>query len=116
MGIILRTVVHSCQDQRANCYAAALLLSSPLLGYLLTRMPLQVNAYPVPRMRLYQLFYAAAQANDYAAMLPWQLLPWHVDPANSGGYDYGTDDPTYLGPIVQAQNYQSARVRTLAGR
>ena len=46
-------------------------------------------------------------------MLPWQLLPWHVDPAKSGGYDYGTDDPTYLDSIVQAQNYQSARVRAL---
>ena len=46
-------------------------------------------------------------------MLPWQLLPWHVDLATSGGYDFGTDDPTYLGPIVQAQNYQSARVRAL---
>ena len=76
-------------------------------------LPLQVNSYAVPRMRFYQLIYAATQANDYAAMLPWQLLPWHVDPARSGGYDYGTDDPTYLGPIVQAQNYQTARVRAL---
>ena len=67
----------------------------------------------MPRVRLYQLFYAAAQANDHAAMLPWQLLPWHVDLTNSGGYDFGTDDPTYLGPVVQAQNYQNARVGAL---
>ena len=73
---------------------------------------LQADAYPIYRPDFYKYLFSAAQRSDAKAMMPWELVPWHVNARDSGGYDFGIDDVSF-GPVSAAIAYQKSRVRTL---
>lgn len=68
--------------------------------------------YNIPPPLYYKKLFSAAQRSDVVAMMPWELVPWHVAAADSGGYDFGIDDVSF-GPISDAIAYQKARVGSL---
>lgn len=51
--------------------------------------------------------FAAAEATDAAAIMPWELVPFHT---TAGNYDFGIDDATF-GAVAQMVEYQLTRVR-----
>ena len=69
----------------------------------------QPSAYPVYRPDYYTELFSAAQRSDAKAMMPWELVAWHVAPTDSGGYDFGIDDVSF-GPVAAAIAYQKNRV------
>lgn len=73
---------------------------------------MQPSAYPVYRPDYYAALFSAAQRSDAKAMMPWELVPWHVAASDSGGYDFGIDDVSF-GPVSDAIAYQKQRVRRL---
>ena len=71
------------------------------------RVPLQPTQYPLSRPDYYDVAFAAAEASDAKAMMPWQLLPW--DPVASDTFDFGPGDPTFV-TVAAAIAYQKSRV------
>ena len=53
--------------------------------------------------------FSAAEDTDAAAIMPWELVPFHVTNSN-GGYDFGIDSATF-GAVAQMVEYQLERVR-----
>lgn len=70
-------------------------------------VPLQPMQYPLSRPDYYNVAFAAAEASDAKAMLPWQLLAWSATAADT--FDFGPDDPTFV-TVANAIAYQKNRV------
>ncbi len=70
---------------------------------------MQPSAYAIYRPEFYTALFSAAQRSDAKAMMPWELVGWHVAPTDSGGYDFGIDDISF-GPVSAAIAYQKQRV------
>jgi hypothetical protein len=51
------------------------------------------------------MLFSDAMKARAVAMMPWELVPWHVAKSDSGGFDFGTDDPSF-GPVSDAIAYQ----------
>ena len=68
-----------------------------------------------PVQSTYDVFYvdylldmfAPAEQTDAAAIMPWELVPFHT---TAGNYDFGIDDATF-GAVAQMVQYQLDRVR-----
>ena len=71
---------------------------------------LQEFQYNIPRPLYYAQLFKAARKAKAVAMLPWELCPWHVAKNDSGGFDFGVDDPSFV-PISDAIAHQHAMVR-----
>ena len=56
--------------------------------------------------------FSAAEKAGAAAIMPWELVPWHVAPTASGGFDFGIDDESFA-PAVQMVNWMKTRVLPL---
>ncbi|EIE21346.1 glycoside hydrolase [Coccomyxa subellipsoidea C-169] len=76
--------------------------------FILEETGMDVNAYPLYRPDFYTYLFSAAQRSDAKAMMPWELVAWHVDARDSGGYDFGIDDVSF-GPVSAAIAYQKNR-------
>ena len=71
---------------------------------------LQPSSYAIYRPDYYAAAFGAAKAADAKAMLPWELVAWHVAPTDSGGFDFGPDDVSYA-PVASAIAYQKTKVK-----
>ena len=56
--------------------------------------------------------FSAAEKAGAAAIMAWELVPWHVAPSASGGFDFGIDDPSFA-PAVQMISWMQTRVLPL---
>ena len=68
--------------------------------------------YPYPRPQFLKAMFSAGERAGAAAIMPWELVPWHVNPNASGGFDFGIDDPSF-GPIAQMIQYMDNKVRAV---
>lgn len=59
--------------------------------------------------------FSAAEKAGAAAIMPWELVPWHVAPTSSGGFDFGIDDPSFA-PAVQMIAWMQTRVLPLLSK
>lgn len=66
-------------------------------------------AYPIPRPLFFADMFSAAEKAGAAAIMPWELVPWHVAPTASGGFDFGIDDESFP-PAVQMISWMKTRV------
>ena len=66
-------------------------------------------AYPYPRPQFLSAMFSAGERAGAAAMMPWELVAWHVNPNASGGFDFGIDDPSF-GPVTQMIQYMNDKV------
>ena len=66
-------------------------------------------AYPIPRPLFLADMFSAAEKAGAAAIMPWELVPWHVAPTASGGFDFGIDDESFA-PAVQMVSWMKTRV------
>jgi len=66
--------------------------------------------YPSPRPEFLKAMFSAGERAGAAAMMPWELVAWHVNPNASGGFDFGIDDPSF-GPVTQMIEYMQNKVR-----
>jgi len=69
--------------------------------------------YPIERPTFLTDMFAAGEQAGASAVLPWELTAWHVSPDASGGFDFGTDDPSYL-PVEQMISFLKTRVSFIA--
>jgi len=69
--------------------------------------------YPIERPIFLADMFAAGEQAGASAVLPWELTAWHVSPDASGGFDFGTDDPSYL-PVEQMISFLKTRVSFMA--
>jgi hypothetical protein len=74
---------------------------------------LQPSSYAIYRPDYYAAAFGAAKAADAKAMLPWELVAWHVAPTDSGGFDFGPDDVSYA-PVASAIAYQKTKVMRMS--
>ncbi len=65
--------------------------------------------YPIARPTFLADMFAAGEQSGASAVLPWELTAWHVEPTASGGFDFGTDDPSFL-PVEQMISFLKNRV------
>lgn len=66
--------------------------------------------YHIYRPDYYTILFSAAERSDAKAMMPWELVAWHVPASDSSGFDFGVDDVSF-GPVSAAIAYQKQRVR-----
>ncbi|CAL8463203.1 g2737 [Coccomyxa elongata] len=69
--------------------------------------------YPIYRPDYYTLLFNAAQRSDAKAMMPWELVAWHVPATDSSGFDFGVDDVSF-GPVSAAIAYQKQKTAACA--
>ena len=67
-------------------------------------------SYPIPRTEYLSAMFEAGLQAGAAAIMPWELVAWHVRPNASSGFDFGVDDSSF-GPVTQMveQMYHSVR-------
>ncbi|CAL8463202.1 g2736 [Coccomyxa elongata] len=81
--------------------------------FILEETGMDPSVYPIYRPDFYTELFSAAQHSDAKAMMPWELVAWHVAPTDSGGYDFGIDDVSF-GPVSAAISYQKQRTAACA--
>ena len=69
----------------------------------------QPDSYALYRPDFFAAAFSAAKAADAKAMMPWELVAWHVAPTDSGGFDFGPDDVSYI-PVASAIASQHSKV------
>ena len=67
-------------------------------------------SYPIPRTEYLSAMFEAGLQAGAAAIMPWELVAWHVQPNASTGFDFGVDDSSF-GPVTQMVEELYHRVR-----
>ena len=67
-------------------------------------------SYPIPRTEYLSAMFEAGLQAGAAAIMPWELVAWHVRPNASSGFDFGVDDSSF-GPVTQMVEQLYHRVR-----
>ena len=75
---------------------------------LLSLVCLQLT-YPVPRPQFLREMFSVGERAGASAMMPWELVAWHVNPNASGGFDFGIDDASF-GPVSEMVMYMNKKV------
>ncbi|CAL8463194.1 g2728 [Coccomyxa elongata] len=73
--------------------------------FILEETGVDPRTYAVSRPEFLKALFSAAQRSNAKAMLPWELVPWHVPATEHDGYDFGIDDVSF-GPVSAAIKYQ----------
>ncbi|BDA44582.1 probable mannan endo-1,4-beta-mannosidase 1 at N-terminal half [Coccomyxa sp. Obi] len=73
--------------------------------FILEETGMDPRGYAVYRPDFYKALFSAAQRSNAKAMMPWELIPWHVAATEHDGYDFGIDDVSFA-PVSAAIKYQ----------
>ncbi len=65
--------------------------------------------YRVPRPQFLREMFSVGEKAGASAILPWELVAWHVNPDASGGFDFGIDDASF-GPVSEMVTYMQNKV------